>query len=86
MSHAKSVKSNSVSFIGHCGTAAPSRLGEKDRKAGGGITASITVRSYLGLVRNKVCGLRQTVATGGYSKEMGFGNRGNKSRLSVSTA
>ncbi len=50
------------------------------------ITASITVRSSSGMIRNKVCGLRQTVATGGYGKEMGFGNCKNKSRLSVSTA
>ncbi|KAF4094929.1 hypothetical protein G5714_024007 [Onychostoma macrolepis] len=38
------------------------------------------------LIRNEVCGLCQTVATGSYGKEMGFGNRRNKSRLSVSTA
>lgn len=37
------------------------------------------------MIQNKVCGCRQTVATGGYGEEMGFGNRENKSRLSVST-
>ncbi len=81
ISHGKSVKSKSVSFIGHCETPALCRTGKK----GGKITASITVRSSSGMIRNKVCGLRQTVATGGYGKEMGFGNCKNKSRLSVST-
>ncbi|KAL1247285.1 hypothetical protein QQF64_022661 [Cirrhinus molitorella] len=38
------------------------------------------------MIRNEVCGLRQTVSTGGYGEEMGFGNGKNKSRLSVSTA
>ncbi len=82
ISHGKSVKSKSVSFIGHCETPALCRTGKKFRK----ITASITVRSSSGMIRNKVCGLHQTVATGGYGKEMGFGNCKNKSRLSVSTA
>lgn len=59
---------------------------EKRQKKGGKITASITVCSYSGMIRNEVCGLRQTVATGGYGEEMGFGNSKNKSRLSVSTA
>lgn len=86
MSHAKSVKSNSVSFIGHCGTAALSRMGKKAERVGGGIAASITVRSYSGMIWNKVCGLCQTVAIGGCGEEMGFGNSENKSRLSVSTA
>ncbi|ROL54607.1 hypothetical protein DPX16_11782 [Anabarilius grahami] len=60
--------------------------GKKAESVGGGIVASITVRSYSGMIWNKVCGLCQTVATGGYGEEMGFGNSENKSRLSVSTA
>lgn len=91
MSHAKSVKSNSVSFIGHCGTAALSRTGEKGRKGGGWDSCihhcTLILRNdmeqSMWALTKYVC---QTVATGGYGEEMGFGNRENKSRLSISAA
>lgn len=60
--------------------------GKRQKGWGVGLVASITVRSYSGMIWNKVCGLCQTVATGGYGEEIGFGNSENKSRLSVSAA
>lgn len=86
MSHAKSVKSNSVSFIGHCGTAALSRTGRKGRKRGRGGNNCI---HHCTLILGNDTEQSMWAPSDGRNSRLwggnGFWQPQNKSRLSVST-